>query len=119
MVGKTLAIHVLSGNFATDRVSTLNNEANSIDPSAFLPQRNTCMVKQECIRDMITNTNKRMDVLDTHKSKAKTSIALKPLYQHGFHYHSHHHHQQPVAHPPSVLDEIHQTHQQHQVGLLV
>jgi hypothetical protein len=33
------------------------------------------MVKQECIRDMITNTKKSMDVVDMHKSKAKTSIA--------------------------------------------
>ncbi len=44
---------------------------------------------------------------------------LKPLYQHGFDYHSHHISRHPVAHPPSVLDEIHQTHQQHQVGSLV
>ncbi len=46
MVGKTLAAHMLSGNFASNRVTTLNNEANSINPSAFLPQRNTCMVVQ-------------------------------------------------------------------------
>jgi hypothetical protein len=32
MVGKTLAAHMLSGDFATDRVTTLNNKANSIDP---------------------------------------------------------------------------------------
>ncbi len=66
---------MLSGNFATDRVTTLNNKANSMDPSAFLPQRNACMVKQICMCDMIANTEKSMDVLDAHKSKAKTSIA--------------------------------------------
>jgi hypothetical protein len=44
MVGKTLATHMLSGNFATDRVTTLKNKANSINPWAFLPQRNACMV---------------------------------------------------------------------------
>ncbi len=65
---------MLSGNFATDRVTTLNNEANSIDPSAFLPQRNTCIIEQMRIRDMLTNTKKSMDVLDAHKSKSKTSI---------------------------------------------
>ncbi len=75
MVGKTLAAHMLSGNFATNRVTTLNNEANSINPLAFLPQRNVCMVGQMHMHDMITNTEKSMDVLDAHKSKAKTSIA--------------------------------------------
>ncbi len=66
---------MLSGNFAKDRVTTLNNKANSIDPLAFLPQRNACMVKQICMQDMITNTEKSVDVLDAHKSKAKISIA--------------------------------------------
>jgi hypothetical protein len=76
MVAKTLAAHMLSGNFATDIVTTLNNKANSINPLAFLPQRNVCMIEQMHMRDMITNTEKSMDmdVLDTHKSKAKTSI---------------------------------------------
>ena len=74
MFGKTLAAHMLSGNFATDRVTTLNKEANSNDPLAFLPQRNVCMIKQEHMRDMITDTEKSTDVPDAHKSKAKTSI---------------------------------------------
>jgi hypothetical protein len=75
MVGKTLAAHMLSGNLATDGVTTLNNEANSINPSAFLPQRNVCIVKKMHMHDMITNTEKSMDVINAHKSKAKTSIA--------------------------------------------
>ncbi len=75
MVGKTLATHMLSENFATNRVTTLNNIANSIDPSAFLPQRNMCMGKQMRMRNMIDNTEKSMDILDVHKSKAKTSIS--------------------------------------------
>jgi hypothetical protein len=33
------------------------------------------MVKQQRFRDMITNSEKSMDVLDAHKSKAKSSIA--------------------------------------------
>jgi hypothetical protein len=36
MVGKTLAAYMLSGNFATDRVTTLNNKANSINHWHFL-----------------------------------------------------------------------------------
>jgi hypothetical protein len=74
-VCKTLAVQMLSGFFSTDRVTSLNNKANSINPSAFLPQRNACMVDQQHFRDMITNTKKSMDVLEVHKSKAKTSIA--------------------------------------------
>jgi hypothetical protein len=75
MAGKTLAVHMLSGNFATNRVTSLNNKANSINPSAFLPQGNVCMVEQQHFRDMITNTKKSVDILGMHKSKAETSIA--------------------------------------------
>jgi hypothetical protein len=63
---------MLSENFATNRVISLNNGANSINLSAFLPQRNVCMVEQQHFRDIITMS---MDILDVHKSKAKTSIA--------------------------------------------
>ncbi len=66
---------MLSGKIVTIRVTTLNNETNSTEPLAFLPQRNACMVEQMCMHDMIANTEKSMDVLDAHKSKAKTSIA--------------------------------------------
>jgi hypothetical protein len=74
MVGKTLTTNMLSGNFATDRVTTLNNEVNFINPLAFLPQRNACMVKQMHMCHMIAKTEKSMDVLDVHKSKTKTFI---------------------------------------------
>ena len=39
MIGKTIAGHLLQGNFATNRVATLNNEAYFINISAFLPQQ--------------------------------------------------------------------------------
>jgi hypothetical protein len=66
---------MLSGNFATNRVTTLNNKANSIDPSAFCSQRNMSMVEQMRMCDKIANTVMSMDVLDVQKTKAKTSIA--------------------------------------------
>ena len=75
MVGITLSEHMLNGTFATDKVTSLNKEANSINPSAFLPTRNTYMVNQKCLKDMISKTQSSMDILDAHKSKAKTSIA--------------------------------------------
>jgi hypothetical protein len=56
MVSKTLAAHMLSETFVTDRVTTLNNKANSINPLVLLPQKNTCMVKQMHMCDMIANT---------------------------------------------------------------
>jgi hypothetical protein len=49
MVDKTLAAHMLIGNFATNRVTTLNNEANSINPSAFLPQRMRAWSSNICV----------------------------------------------------------------------
>ncbi len=58
------AAHMLSGNFATKRVITLNNEANSLDPSAFLPQKNACMVEKMRMHDMTAKMEK-MDVLNT------------------------------------------------------
>ena len=75
MIVQNISGHLLQGNFATDRVSTPNNEADFINISAFLPQQNTCMVKQERLKGMISKTKNSMDVLDAHKSKAKTSIA--------------------------------------------
>jgi hypothetical protein len=55
------------------------------------------------MQDMITNTEKSMDVLNAHKSKAKTSIARigamvsivdfsSLLHQHGLNHHGNDHH---------------------------
>ncbi len=66
MIGETIAGHLLQGNFATNRVTTLNNKANSIDISAFLPQQNTCIFEQERLKDMISKTENSMDALDAH-----------------------------------------------------
>jgi hypothetical protein len=42
---KILVSHLLQGNFATEKVTSLKIEANSVEPSAFLPQRNRVLVK--------------------------------------------------------------------------
>jgi hypothetical protein len=75
MVSKTLAVYMLSRNFVTDRVTCLGNKANSINTPAFLSQRYLCMIEQECLEVMISKTESSMDILDTHKLIAKTSIA--------------------------------------------
>jgi hypothetical protein len=46
-MSKILASHMLQGNFVTGKVTSLELEANSVEPSAFLPQRNKVLVKQE------------------------------------------------------------------------
>ncbi len=40
VMSKILAPHMLQGNFASKKVTTLELKANSVEPSAFLPQRN-------------------------------------------------------------------------------
>jgi hypothetical protein len=130
MVGETLAAHMLSENFATDRVTTLNNKANSIDPLASLPQRSACMVEQMHMRDMITNTEKSMDVLNAHKSKAKTSITQNGTMVSVVDFSSLCINLDSIIivittadSPPPILhqiyDKVHEDHQQHRVGTMV
>ncbi len=45
VMSKILVSHMLQGNFATEKVTSLELEANSVEPSAFLPQRNKVLVK--------------------------------------------------------------------------
>jgi hypothetical protein len=47
VMSKIVTSHMLQRNFATKKVTSLKIKANSVEPSAFLPQRNTVLVKQE------------------------------------------------------------------------
>ena len=47
VMSKILPTHILQGNFATEKFTSLELKANSVEPSAFLPQRNNVLVKQE------------------------------------------------------------------------
>jgi hypothetical protein len=51
-INKATALHLLQGNLATDGVTSLNNEANSIDLSLFLPQQNASMIGRECSNNL-------------------------------------------------------------------
>ena len=42
-----MASHLLLGNFAANGVTNAHNKENSIDPSAFLPQRNLGLIELE------------------------------------------------------------------------
>jgi hypothetical protein len=44
-ISKSMTTHMLTGNYATDEVSSLNNETQAIDPSVFLPQRKPALVR--------------------------------------------------------------------------
>jgi hypothetical protein len=44
VIPKALASQILQGNFATEKVTSLELEANSVEPSVFLPQRNKCLI---------------------------------------------------------------------------
>jgi hypothetical protein len=70
-----MTAHMLSGNFATDEAASLDNKAHTIDPSVFLPQKNPTLINREICRDLHACSESAMDVLDSHKTHAVTSIA--------------------------------------------
>jgi hypothetical protein len=74
-VPKALTGHLLTGNYAIHEADSLNNEAQAVDPSAFLPQRNPALVNREANKDLHAHSKNAMDVLDNHKTKTSTSIA--------------------------------------------
>jgi hypothetical protein len=45
VMSKILVSHMHQGNFATKKVTSLELKANSVEPSAFLPQRNKVFVE--------------------------------------------------------------------------
>jgi len=62
-----MTTHTLTGNFSTDEAANLDNEAHAIDPSVFLPQKNTTLVNREAGKDLHARSENTMDVLDSHK----------------------------------------------------
>jgi hypothetical protein len=74
-ISKAMTTHILAGNFATKEAASLDNEAYAIDPSVFLPQKNTALLNREAGKDLHARSENAMDVLDSHKSKTATSVA--------------------------------------------
>ncbi len=66
---------MLQGNFATKKVTSLKIEANSVEPSAFLPQRNKVLIKQKLSSKVKATSENVMDFANSHKTKGKTVIA--------------------------------------------
>ena len=72
---KSMASHFLLGNLSLDGVTSLYNEAHSIDPTAFLPQRDQAAIASERARDLSTRIEDDLDVLETHRKKTATTIS--------------------------------------------
>ncbi len=73
-MSKVLASHMLQGNFATEKVTSLELKENLIEPSAFLSQKNDCLVEHEKnneVRAMLENV---VDFSDSHKTNGKTAV---------------------------------------------
>ncbi len=75
MISKVLSSHILQGNFATEKVTSLDVEANSVEPSVFLLQRNKLLIDHEIINKVKATSKNVMDFADSHKTKGKTAIA--------------------------------------------
>jgi len=74
-ISKAVTGHILAGNFATEEATSLDNEANAIDPSIGLPQKNPALIKREVNKDLNARSESAMDVIDSQKAKTVTSIA--------------------------------------------
>jgi hypothetical protein len=75
VMSKILASLMLQVNFVTKKVTSLELEVNSVEPSTFLPQRNKVLVKQELLSEVKATSENVMDFADSHKTKGKTTIA--------------------------------------------
>jgi hypothetical protein len=52
VMSKILVSHMLQENFATEKVTSLEIKTNSVEPSAFLPQRNKFLVNHELLSEV-------------------------------------------------------------------
>ncbi len=75
VIPKALASQILQGNFATEKVTSLEFEADSVEPSVFLPQRKKCLIDQELINKMKATSKNIMGFTNSHKTKGKTALA--------------------------------------------
>jgi hypothetical protein len=75
LLSKALASHMLQGNFAIKKVTSFEHETEKVEPSAFLPQRNKCIIDCELTtKNRATNENV-MNIINSKKSTCKTAIS--------------------------------------------
>ena len=75
VISKTLASSLISGNFAKTVATELLNDASSVDPSVFMPQR--CAAKVASIRsaELLISNEIMMDVPAAQRNAPKTAVA--------------------------------------------
>ena len=73
-ISKATSGHILLGNFSTNSITSLYNEPNSIDISAFFPQNDNCAIKVNQQSDLTSRMEEGMDVPDGQRSKVVTTI---------------------------------------------
>ena len=71
---KSMAGHLIIGNLVLDSVTSLYNEAQSIDPTAFLPQRDQAKIASERATNLSIRIEDNFDVLESHRKKTATTI---------------------------------------------
>ncbi len=67
-MSKILASHMLQGNFTTKKVTSLELEANSVELSGFLSQRNKVLVKWELSSEVKATSENIIDFANSHKT---------------------------------------------------
>jgi hypothetical protein len=78
-INKTTALHLLQGNLATEGVSLLNNEMNSIDLSLFLPQPKISMINKERSNNLTAHSENNMDMpMLTNLKQMSQSLTSAP-----------------------------------------
>jgi hypothetical protein len=72
---KSMASHFLLGNLSLNGVTSLFNEAHSINPTAFLPQRDQVAIALERACNLSSCIEDNLDVLELHPKKTATTIS--------------------------------------------
>ena len=67
--------HFLLGNLSLDNVTSLFNKTNSIDPTAFLSQRDQAAISLERACNLHSRFEDDLDVLESHWKKTATTIS--------------------------------------------
>ena len=74
-VTKALSTHLMAGNFATERVTSMFNEAHAVDMLAFAPQRNTAAINNERVQENDSSMEATMDIPEAHRKKTSTTMS--------------------------------------------
>ena len=75
-ISKAVSGHFILGNLSTVSITGTQAEPNSIDVTAFYPQRNQTMIDADLRQDLASRMEEGLDVAETQRSKAGTSMKV-------------------------------------------